>query len=103
MPQTSRARAGSSPSPGSPARQHVLTGVVRLILFAVVGIAGWVFGSLVGLGIGIAIDLVLVAGQPSGPGATVVSTIWGTAFIGATVGLLGSIIWLAARMARSAS
>ena len=77
--------------------------VVRLVLFAVVSLAGWVVGSLVGIVTGIAIDLLFLADQPSGPGATVVSTVWGTALIGAIVGLVGSIIWLATRMARSAT
>lgn len=76
---------------------------MRLVVFAVVGFAGWVVGSLVGIVIRIVIDLALLADQPSGPDATVVSTVWGSAFIGAVVGLVGSIIWLATRMARSAS
>jgi hypothetical protein len=75
--------------------------MMRLLLFAVVGIAGWMVGSVVGIAVGIGIDLVFLGDQPSGPGATVVSTVWGTAMIGAVVGLVGSIIWLATRMGRS--
>jgi hypothetical protein len=33
----------------------------------------------------------------------VVRTVWGTAMIGAIVGLVGSIIWLATRMGRNAA
>lgn len=72
--------------------------VTRFAFFAVVGIAGWIVGSVVGIAVGIGVDLVFLGDQPSGPGATVVSTAWGTAFIGAVVGAVGSISWAAPRM-----
>ena len=73
------------------APQQVASGVVRAVLFCLIGFAGWTLGSMVGIGVGIAIDLVFLADQPSGPGATVMSTVWGTALIGSIAGLVGSI------------
>jgi hypothetical protein len=78
--------------------QHAFSVIARLILFTVVGIAGWTFGSLAGLVVGIGLDLVFLADQPSGAGATVVSTVWGTSLIGATIGLVGAVMWLATRI-----
>jgi hypothetical protein len=96
-------RGAHRPAAPHPGGQLLAAVVMRLLLFAVVGIAGWMVGSVVGIAVGIGIDLVFLGDQPSGPGATVVSTVWGTAMIGAIVGLVGSIIWLATRMARNAA
>lgn len=71
--------------------------LIRLVLFAVVGVAGWMVGSMVGIAVGIGIDLVFLRDQPAGPGATVISAVWGTALIGAIVGLVSAVAWAASR------
>ena len=86
----------------STGHQQVASGLLRAILFILVGFAGWTLGGMLGIGVGIAIDLAFLADQPSGPGATVMSTVWGTALIGSIAGLVGSIMWLGSRMGRSA-
>lgn len=73
------------------------TVVIRLLLLGIVGIAGWMLGSIAGIAVGIGIDLAFLSGQPSGPGTTSISTIWGTAVIGAIVGLVSAITWTVTR------
>lgn len=72
--------------------------MTRFVFFAVVGMAGWMVGSVAGIAVGIGIDFVFLGDQPSGPGATVVSTVRGTAFVGPIFGLVGSITWAGTRM-----
>lgn len=40
--------------------QHVVAGVVRLILFAIVGIGGWMIGGTIGAFAGVGLDLLLI-------------------------------------------
>lgn len=74
--------------------------LLRLVLFAVVGLIGWFVGGTIGVFAGAGLDLLVLADQPSGPGATVVSLVWGTGMIGAILGMVGSVMWLGIRMGR---
>lgn len=71
------------------------------MLFLLAGVSGWVIGAILGTLVGVGVDLVFLADQPSGPGATVVSVVWGTALIGGIIGSIGAIAWLATRMGRA--
>lgn len=77
--------------------------VIRLALFAIVGLIGWLLGGTVGVFAGIGLDLFLLSEQPSGPGATVTSLVWGTGFIGAIAGMVGAVMWLGSRLGRNAT
>ncbi len=55
---------------------------LRLVLFAIVGVVGWLGGGTIGVLAGAGLDLKLLPEQPSGPGTTVTSLVGGVGFIG---------------------
>lgn len=77
--------------------------VIRLALFAIVALIGWLLGGTVGGFAGIGLDLFLLSEQPSGPGATVTSLVWDTGFIGAIAGMVGAVMWFGSRLGRNAT
>lgn len=68
----------------------------RVLLFVGVAVAGWLAGSMVGLLVGIPVELLVV--QPADPGAAVSAPSWGFAMIGAPLGAGLAAIWLGLRL-----
>lgn len=75
--------------------QHVVAGVVRLILFAIVGIGGWMIGGTIGAFAGVGLDLLLIGERAPEFGVAVSPFFWIGGWLGAIGGAAGSVMWLA--------
>ncbi len=101
MPQTPSARASSPPPVRSTLGQHFVSGFVRLTLFAVVGIGGWLTGGTIGGFVGAGLDLLFVGDKPPAFGVIVAPSFWTLGWLGAIAGMVGSVSWVASRMDRN--
>jgi MFS family permease len=81
---------------------QLVAGILRLVLFAIAGVAGWMLGGLVGGFVGAGLDIVFTGERIPEFGAAVAPFYWTTGILGAVAGAIGSIAWLAIRMQRSA-
>jgi hypothetical protein len=68
--------------------------VLRIALFAVVGLGGWMIGGLFGAFLGAGLDALL------GHDATTISLVWSAGLIAGVLGMVGSVMWLVIRMGR---
>jgi len=68
--------------------------LLRIVLFAVAGLAGWMIGGLFGAFFGAGLDALL------GHDATTISLAWIAGMIAGILGMVGSVMWLAVRMGR---
>jgi hypothetical protein len=69
--------------------------LLRLSLLALAGIAGWLAGGISGGFAGAGLDW-LLANEPA-------SFTWTLSMIGGVLGMIGAVMWLATRLARTAA
>jgi hypothetical protein len=68
--------------------------LIRLVLFILVALAGWIVLGLVGAFVGAATDILLSHGPQD------ISLAWSAGIVGGVLGLVGAPMWLAMRMRR---
>lgn len=76
---------------------------VRVVLFAVVGMAGWSVGATLGGVIGVGLDLMFTGERMPGPGVAVSPFWWICGWLGAIGGMVGSVAWLAGKTDRQSA
>ncbi len=76
---------------------------VRLVLFAVVGITGWMVGGTLGGVVGVGLDMMFIGERMPEPGAAVSPFWWICGWLGAIGGMGSSVMWLAITMGRQSA
>lgn len=83
--------------------QRVAVGLMRLVLFASVGVVGWTIGGATGGFAGAGLDMIFIGERTPDPGAAVAPFMWTLGMLGATGGMVISVMWLAIKMNRKAA